>query len=290
MTSPVADPPSGPMPAALLAEMRVEIDRIDAQMHALLIERSQVIDRLIAIKAKQGGGSAFRPQREAEMMRRLVERHTGLLPLDTLEGIWRIIISTFTYMQAPYAVHADAAASPFALRDSARFHFGFTVPFVTHVGAAAVVRAVAASNGDLGLLPIEAATRDEPWWVALAAPDAPKIIARLPFVGRADHPAGLPLYVIAKPLAEAAATDVVLYAARMSATAGDCTAPLEAAGARCLAAARDGADHALLVAAPGRLPPDDLAGLLAGVSPVFGLAPVGSHAAPFDVAPASAAP
>jgi len=39
-------------------------------MHELLMERGRIIDRLIAIKARQGGGSAFRPAREAAMMRR----------------------------------------------------------------------------------------------------------------------------------------------------------------------------------------------------------------------------
>ena len=79
-------------PIETLADLRVEIDRIDASMHALLMERGRIIDRLIAIKARQGGGSAFRPAREASMMRALAERHKGLLPLDTVEGIWRIII------------------------------------------------------------------------------------------------------------------------------------------------------------------------------------------------------
>ena len=31
------------------------------------------------------------------MMRRLVQRHRGILPLDTVESIWRVIISTFTH-------------------------------------------------------------------------------------------------------------------------------------------------------------------------------------------------
>ena len=38
------------------------------------------------------------------MMRRLVERHHGILPLDTAESIWRVIIATFTYVQAPFCV------------------------------------------------------------------------------------------------------------------------------------------------------------------------------------------
>src|SRR5215204_6008935 len=136
-----------------LAELRCEIDRIDESMHRLLMERGDIIDRLIAVKGTQESGSAFRPAREAEMMRRLVQRHRGILPLDTVESIWRVIIATFTHVQAPFSVHADLSAGDAAMRDSARFHFGFTVPFVAHVGAAGVVAAVAASRGDLGLVP-----------------------------------------------------------------------------------------------------------------------------------------
>src|SRR6476646_8816682 len=124
-----------------LTELRHEIDRIDEAMHALLIERGEIIDRLIAVKKTQESGSAFRPAREADMMRRLVQRHHGSLPLDTVESIWRVIISTFTYVQAPFAVRADLSAGDALMRDTARFHFGFTVPFIPHMGAAAVVAA-----------------------------------------------------------------------------------------------------------------------------------------------------
>src|ERR1700721_2579027 len=179
-----------------LADLRREIDRIDETMHALLIERSQIIDRLIAVKQSQETGSAFRPAREADMMRRLVQRHHGNLPLDTVESIWRVIISTFTYVQAPFSVHADLSAGDALMRDSARFHFGFTVPFVAHMGAASVVEAVSESKGDLGLVPAFAIAGAGPWWTALEFETAPKIIARLPFVERADHHAGLPVLVI----------------------------------------------------------------------------------------------
>src|ERR1700694_3331378 len=135
-----------------LADLRAEIDRVDEAIHALIVERGETIQELIAIKRTQESGSAFRPAREAAMMRRLVERHRGLLPLDTIESIWRVIISTFTFVQANYSVHADMSAGDALMRDSARFHFGFTVPLKTQVGAAAVVAAVAASKGDLGLV------------------------------------------------------------------------------------------------------------------------------------------
>ena len=69
-----------------LADLRGEIDRIDSEMHALLMERSSIIETLIAVKKTQVSGSAFRPGREADMMKRLALRHKGLLPLDTDRG------------------------------------------------------------------------------------------------------------------------------------------------------------------------------------------------------------
>jgi chorismate mutase len=197
-----------------LADLRREIDRIDEAMHRLLMERGEIIDTLIATKKTAESGSAFRPAREADMMRRLVERHRGILPLDTAESIWRVIIATFTYVQAPFALHADISAGEAAMRDSARFHFGFTVPFVAHMGASGVAAAVAASRGDLGLVP--AANASSAWWIALEGADAPKIIARLPFVERADHPAGLQVFGIARPNPDAMVPDVETWSVRVS--------------------------------------------------------------------------
>jgi chorismate mutase len=212
-----------------LAELRVEIDRIDANMHELLIERGEIIDRLIAVKKSQETGSAFRPAREADMMRRLVQRHHGNLPLDTAESIWRVIISTFTYVQAPFSVHADLSAGDALMRDSARFHFGFTVPFVAHMGASSVVEAVSESRGDLGLIPAFATAGSGPWWAALEFDTAPKIIARLPFVERANHPAAMPVFVISRVAADAMVTETEVWSLRVSgwsAAAVNAAAPL----------------------------------------------------------------
>src|SRR6201986_2993150 len=203
-------------PALSLPELRAEIDRIDATMHALLMQRGDIIDRLIKVKRTAESGSAFRPAREADMMRRLVERHRGILPLDTAESIWRVIIATFTYVQAPFSVHADLSAGDAAMRDSARFHFGFTVPFVPHMGPSSVVEAVSESRGDLGLIPAFATAGAGPWWAALEFDSAPKIIARLPFVERADHPAAMPVFVISRVAADAMVTEVEIWSVRVS--------------------------------------------------------------------------
>ncbi len=289
--APQAVPQAAPQPALMphtpeagLATLRAEIDRIDAGLHALLMERGAIIDRLIAIKAAQGGGSAFRPAREAAMMRALVERHRGILPLDTVEGIWRIIISTFTYVQAPYTVHADIAGGDAPMRDSCRFHFGFTVPLATHAGPRAVVAAVATAAGDLGLVRAdgEGDEASSPWWDALSAPDAPKIIARLPFVERADHAAGLPLYVVAKPLAGVLPQnfppqDVLLHALTLP---GAAARPALPPTVSIVNEAGTGDGRGLVVAAPGTIGVEDLRALFAGAGrPTITF--IGSHAARF---------
>ena len=108
--------------------IRRRIDAIDEAMHRLLIERSGVIAELIEIKGTSKPGAAFRPEREADMMRRLVMRHEGALPLVTVEHIWREIITTFTAMQAPFGVAMGPSSDDLAMRDLVRFYFGFSVP------------------------------------------------------------------------------------------------------------------------------------------------------------------
>ena len=280
---------SHPSKPPSLAELRADIDRIDAEMHRLLMERGDIIDRLIKVKRTSESGSAFRPAREADMMRRLVQRHHGILPLDTAESIWRVIIATFTYVQAPFRVHADLATGEAAMRDSERFHFGFTVPFIAHTGAAGVVAAVAASQGDLGLVPVTAG--GGAWWSALEADDAPKIIARLPFVERADHPAGLPVFAIARPHPDAVVTDVTMWSMKVSGWGGK--AARAASALADLIAIPEGAfdGAALLVSVPETKTVDDIVAALrgAGVS-VRSQALVGSHATRYMVSADGARP
>jgi chorismate mutase len=271
--------------APKLAELRQEIDRIDEAMHRLLMERGQIIDRLIASKNSQESGSAFRPAREADMMRRLVQRHKGMLPLDTVESIWRVIIATFTYVQRPFSVHAELSAGDALMRDSARFHFGFTVPFVGHMGASGVVAAVSDSRGDLGLVPAFAVASAGAWWNALEFDTAPKIIARLPFVDRADHPAALPVFVISRVAPDAMATEDAVWSVRVSgwgARAAEALA-IEAEYIAVPDRAFDGA--ALLITLPTGVALDKVSAALvkAGAS-VRSAALVGSHARRYTVA------
>ncbi|TAK47561.1 MAG: hypothetical protein EPO23_11035 [Xanthobacteraceae bacterium] len=287
-------PPSPPSPQKpslqkpSLQDLRRDIDAIDEQMHSLLMRRGAIIDRLIAVKQTQEVGSAFRPAREADMMRRMAERHRGILPLDTVESIWRVIIATFTYVQAPFSVHADLSAGDAAMRDSARFHFGFTVPFVPHFSAPAAVEAVTRSKGDLALM--AAAGGRTAWWTALEAPGAPKIIARLPFIERADHPAALPVFVVSRVAADAMVTEVEMWSVRVAGWSAEVARSLSPL-ADIIAvpdATFEGAALLISVPAAGGLAAVSAALVAAGAS-IRSMALVGSHATRYTVASTAAA-
>lgn len=276
-----------PGQAPTLGELRAEIDRIDRAMHELLIERSAIIDTLISVKKSNETGSAFRPAREASMMRLLVERHHGILPLDTVESIWRVIIATFTYVQQAYAVHVDLSSSDVLVRDSVRFHFGYTVPVVRHMGASAVVEAVAKSRGDLGLVRAEAVAGSKAWWRELEGEGKPKIIARLPFVERGDHPAALPLFVVSKPLpADAAVNEVEVWSVHLAGWNTSVARSL-APFAEVIAQPDSGFDSAaLLISVPqGRKIDQILASLKDAGASVRASALVGGHATRYTVPP-----
>ena len=218
------------------------------------------------------------------MMRAIVERHRGRLPLDTVEGIWRVIISTFTYVQAPYSVHVDVSGGDAAMRDSARFHFGFTVPYVAHFSPSAAVEAVARSKGDLAL--VSATSSRVPWWIALEANGAPKIIARMPFVERADHPAALPVFVVSRVADSAMVTEVEMWSVRVSGWNAE-TARALSPLAEIVAVpdtAFDGAALLVSVTAPASLEKIRAALIDAGAS-VRSSALVGSHATRYTVPP-----
>ena len=189
-----------PLPAKpSLADIRAEIDRIDASIHGLLMDRSEVIEALIEVKKTVESGSAFRPAREADVIRALIGRHRGRLPVNVLVSLWRQIISTFTFIQAPHDVHLGTEGDAIVLNDLARAHFGFGLPFHRHVSPKEAIAGVMQGRGDLGVLALEGAKTA--WWRALGVGDNPIVMATTPVFGTGDTKAEA--LIIARP-----ATDV----------------------------------------------------------------------------------
>jgi hypothetical protein len=177
-------------------------------------------------------------------MRRMVGRHSGALPLATVEHIWREIITTFTRMQAPFDVAVDLSVEPDKMLDLARFTFGFSVRLIPARSPDATLAAVGAAN--LGLI---ARSAKGAWWRGLGSETGkPRIMAYLPFIRVEGRPADLPAFVVSPQLADPTPPDIAAFAVRAA-------EPFNAVlGIENLA--RDGLDY--LIGAPGTMSPGEL--------------------------------
>jgi hypothetical protein len=102
-------------------------------------------------------------------------------------------------------------------------------------------------------------------------------------VERPDHPAGMPAFVIAKPLADGAARDVVIDYVSLDRWRGEYPGALGALGAEIIGNAAEGMGLSLLIARPGALAAAAVGDALrcAGAGDVR-VAEVGAHAARFN--------
>ena len=164
-----------------LADLRRQIDDIDAAIHDLLMKRTEVAQRIGAVK---GEDSVYmRPGREAVVLRRLIARHKCALPGALIVRIWREIFAAVTALQGPFAVAVYAPEGSFGYRNLARDHFGWRTPITAYRSAAQVLEEVSVGRATAGVLPVPVEDGVDPWWRNLARDGdaAPRVVARLPF-------------------------------------------------------------------------------------------------------------
>jgi chorismate mutase len=173
-----------PADSVSLDKVRREIDAIDDALHDALMRRASLIVEVSRAK-ENGAGSAMRPGREAQILRRIASRHDSDLPLEVVFRIWRELINAATAMQGPIAVAVCAPEKSAGYWDLARNHFGASTPMTLHVAPSVVMRHVVETPGMLGILPEPQDEEETPWWPLLASEarggDVPRIVWRLPF-------------------------------------------------------------------------------------------------------------
>ena len=173
-----------------LDELRQEIDAIDRQLHALIQQRGGLAADIAEIKNLESI-DRVRPGREAVLLRALVERHEGEFPIGALLRMWREMISSLVLMEMPeYSVAVYASGGEQACWDLARDQFGSRTPMTMHLSARDAISQVLIGAAALAVVP--SPTEDAPgnWWLNLRAPDAPKILYRLPFFGHGNARGG----------------------------------------------------------------------------------------------------
>jgi chorismate mutase len=172
-------------PEPSLDGLRREIDGIDDAVHDLLMRRCELVEEIARVKGRNHR-VYMRPGREATILRRLVHRHRGDFPPAVLVRIWREMLSAFTLLQGPFAVSVHAPPERRELWDIARDHYGSATPMTAVTAPMQAIRAVTEGTATVAVVPWPDDRDEEPWWPALVSqdPKTPRVIARLPFVGR----------------------------------------------------------------------------------------------------------
>ena len=115
---------------AELASHRAAIDALDREILERLNARAA---RAQAIGRLKGGGAAYRPEREAQVLRRLHAENRGPLPNEALAGVFRQVISACLALEQTLRVAYLGPAGTFSHEAVAK-HFGQfvdTVPCAT---------------------------------------------------------------------------------------------------------------------------------------------------------------
>ena len=114
-----------------LPALRAELDRIDNAIHDLLMRRAEVVEHV----ARSGKPAAFRPGREASIIRRLLARHQGALPAVSVVRIWRELLAGTTAMQGGFSLAVCDADQGAPMTQLAREHFGALTPLRAYASA-----------------------------------------------------------------------------------------------------------------------------------------------------------
>lgn len=165
MQPPAPDPSTaadGSAPAApvlqtpALADLRLQIDSLDAQLLALLNQRARVAEQVGAIKRAEGS-PFFRPDRVAQVIEGLQARNGGPLLNQHVGAIWREIMSACLALEAPQRVAVLGPAGTFS-EQAAVEYFGSAANLILCSSFDEVFHATAAGTAQFGVVAIENST------------------------------------------------------------------------------------------------------------------------------------
>ena len=88
-----------------LTDIRQRIDEIDTAIQQLVSERAECAHKVAEVKREQGNTSHFyRPEREAQVLRKVQQRNIGPLSDEAISGIFREIMAVCLALEKPLKV------------------------------------------------------------------------------------------------------------------------------------------------------------------------------------------
>jgi chorismate mutase/prephenate dehydratase len=149
-------PPITPTNDAGLGSLRDQIDAIDQQLLRLLNQRAQVAEQVGAVKRAEGT-PFFRPDRVAQVIRKIENANQGPLLNAHVASIWREIMSACLALEAPQRVAVLGPQGTFC-EQAAIEYFGSAANLIHCASFDEVFHATAAGTAQYGVVGMENST------------------------------------------------------------------------------------------------------------------------------------
>ena len=135
-------------------ELRARIDGIDDQLLQLLSERAQVAQQVGRVK---NGDKIYRPEREAQILQRVLAANPGPLRAESIERLFREIMSSCRALEQNLRVAYLGPAGTFS-QAAVYKQFGHEVDALHELDIDACFRAVETGRTDFAVVPVENST------------------------------------------------------------------------------------------------------------------------------------
>lgn len=152
--------------AETLDSLRAQIDALDGEIQRLINQRASLAKQVAEAKQTPDGASRtageqsieyYRPAREAQVLRRVMERNQGPLSAESMARLFREIMSACLALEQTLTIAYLGPAGTFT-QAAALKQFGHAVTCVPLTSIDAVFREVAGGAAHFGVVPIENST------------------------------------------------------------------------------------------------------------------------------------
>lgn len=144
-----------------LKAARMRIDAIDAELQRLIADRARIAQEVRDIKLRNGDvGDHYRPAREAEVLKRAMERNRELrspLPDQVMARLMREVMSVCLALETPLVVSYLGPEGTYT-QAAVYKHFGHQVSAKPVAAIDEIFREVEAEAAAYGVVPIENST------------------------------------------------------------------------------------------------------------------------------------
>ncbi|MDZ7662762.1 prephenate dehydratase [Thiohalophilus sp.] len=140
-----------------LQSLRQRIDELDEQLQALITERARLAEEVARTKQAEGEEVFYRAEREAEVLRGVMQRNQGPLSNEEMARLFREIMSACLALERIMNIAFLGPEGTFT-QAAALKHFGHSVQTLPLGTIGDVFREVESGNASYGVVPVENST------------------------------------------------------------------------------------------------------------------------------------